>query len=244
MEYLEYGPQRYEPDVRTLADMRDVLRSPDDVEGPPTRPLYYMYRDLSLSRADARRIRDAGLRYDITVIPPATLGTEWVKTMGHYHPAVPGHDETYAEVYEVLSGEALYLLQREEDGSVVEFRAVRAADGDKVVVPPGFGHVTVNPSNRVLKMCNWVSRDFESLYGTYAGKRGAAYHALSTGELVANPSYGDVPDIVETGPKSLPTYGLVRGREMYGLVRDLARLDFLTRPWEHGNLWDELRERG
>jgi len=215
--------------------------APQEANREPPRPLYYMYRDVSLSRADARRIREAGLRYDVTVIPPGRIGPEWVKTKGHYHPQVPGHAETYAEVYEVLSGEALYLLQREREGRVVEVRSVRASDRDKVVIPPGFGHVTVNPANRVLKMSNWVGRGFKSVYGPYAARRGAAYYALATGGLAANPAYGEVPAVVEVRPQPLPRYGLVKGKEMYGLVRDIEKLDFLLRPWEHGELWGALR---
>ena len=34
-------------------------------------------------------MEDAGLRYDITVIYPGLIGSEYVKTLGHYHPKVP-----------------------------------------------------------------------------------------------------------------------------------------------------------
>lgn len=71
---MEFGTKRVKPNVRTLFDMKDViydklwLSSSDNIE------LYYMYRDLSLSKNDAAVAKEQGLRYDITVIPPACLG--------------------------------------------------------------------------------------------------------------------------------------------------------------------------
>jgi|GEM_PF-2282682 glucose-6-phosphate isomerase len=40
------------------------------------------------------------------------MGLEFVKTCGHYHPPVnPKLRYTYPEMYEVLEGDAHYLLQ-------------------------------------------------------------------------------------------------------------------------------------
>ena len=95
------------------------------------------------------KLREQNIRYDITIIPPGMLGREYIKTAGHYHPLVPGGSVTYPELYEVLEGEALYLLQRQDLGDVV---AINASAGDKVLVPPNYGHITINGSNKKLKM--------------------------------------------------------------------------------------------
>ncbi len=53
---------------------------------------------------------------------------------------------TYSELYEVLERDAHYLLQRAQNGERVdEVILVKATRGDKVIIPPNYGHVTINP---------------------------------------------------------------------------------------------------
>ncbi len=70
----------------------------------------------------------------------------------------------YPETYQVLEGVAHYLLQRgQNEESVDQVILVKATRGDKVIGPQNYGHVTINASERTLKMVNWVCRSFESL---------------------------------------------------------------------------------
>ena len=168
---LEFGDKTREPDIRRLFDMKDVIFDQSWLAGRENFELYYMFRDLFLSRADGEKLRDQNLRYDITIIPPGMMGCEYIKTAGHYHPQAPGSAVTYPELYEVLEGEALYLLQNEDLSDVV---AINAVAGDKVLVPPNYGHITINRSNKILKMSNFVARDFSSLYDPIKEKGGGA----------------------------------------------------------------------
>ncbi len=158
---LEFGGKGLDGDVRRLIDMREVIFDQSWLAGAEDFELYYMYRDLFLSQSDKENLIGQGLRYDITIIPPNMLGLEFVKTAGHYHPLAPKSEITYPELYEVLEGEALYLLQKKDLSDVV---AVYATAGDKVLVPPDYGHITINRSNKTLKMSNFVARDFSSRY--------------------------------------------------------------------------------
>lgn len=215
-----------------LFDMKNVVYDRKWLESAKNIELYYMYRELSLSKNDALRIKEHGLRYDITVIPPLMLGCEFVKTAGHYHPFVPGTHVTYPEIYEVLEGEANYVLQKPNDNGVEDVVLIKAVPGDKVLIPPGYGHLTINTSNKVLKMANWVARDFESMYQPIEEKNGGAYFILDKG-LVKNPRYESVPDIRIIKPANLKEIGLQKNKEMYGLVRDLKKLEFLTKPGKY-----------
>ncbi len=48
---------------------------------------------------------------------------------------------TYSELYEVLERDAHYLLQRAQNGERVdEVILVKATRGDKVIIPPNYGH--------------------------------------------------------------------------------------------------------
>ena len=153
-----------QPAVRMIEEMRSVLADP---QCESSGSLYYMYRDLAKSDADWTWLHHHNLWYDLTVIPSRSLCGEWVKTKGHYHPKNPA-GIGYPEIYEVLEGEALYLLQKQDLSYVV---AVNASSGDKVLVPPDYGHITINRSNKTLKMANFVARDFSSLRPA-PGRRG------------------------------------------------------------------------
>ncbi|MDI6858957.1 MAG: glucose-6-phosphate isomerase family protein [Methanocellales archaeon] len=238
---LEFGTKIAEPSIRRLDDMKGVIYDKRWLKSAGNFDLYYMYRDLSLSRRDEAIIKKNGLRYDITIIPPRVLGVEYVKTAGHYHPLVPGAKLSYAEVYEVLEGEAHYLLQKCDD--VMDVVLIKAERGDKVIIPPGYGHVTINPSNKELKMCNWVARDFSSIYEPIKEKGGAAYFELVTG-FVKNENYGNVPELRFLGPTNFSEVGLRKNKEMYGLIReDPSLLGFLTKPQEYEWLFEKVLSR-
>ena len=228
------------PDIRMLDDMRDVIYDRGWLKGAGNPELYYIYRGLSLSIRDGQIIEENDLRYDITVIPPRMLGNEYVKTVGHYHPRAPGANISYAEVYEILSGEGHYLLQKCQNGHVADVIVIRAQKGDKVIIPPDYGHITINPSNKELKMCNWVAHDFAPIYDPIKERGGAAYFELTSG-FVKNGNYDDVPEIRFLKPANFPDIGLNRDKEIYGLIRrDPKLLEFLTKPQEYGRLFERV----
>ncbi len=233
---LEYGGKRRVPDIRRLFDMKDVIYDRSWLEKKENFDLYYMYRDLFLSRADGERLRGQDLRYDITIIPPGMLGCEYIKTAGHYHPKVPGGNATYPELYEVLEGEALYLLQRRDLGDIV---AIAASAGDKVLVPPDYGHITINQSNRTLKMANFVARSFSSIYDPIKEKAGGAYFFTRKGWIKNErcPEAAELRRAPAPGSALLHKIGMSTGREMYPLQKVPGQLEFLTKPDEHMELF-------
>jgi len=234
---LEFGGKQRAPDIRRLYDMPDVIYDKSWLAGAKNVDLYYMYRDLYLSRSDQEKLLEQGLRYDITIIPPSMLGVEYIKTAGHYHPPVAGGNVTYPEIYEVLEGEALYLLQKQDLSDVV---AVSAFAGDKVLIPPDYGHITINRSNNTLKMANLVARDFSSLYEPYKKLGGGAYFFTKDGWIKNEKT----PEASELRRKDAPDstmlrrIGMTRSREMYPLLRANDRLDFLVHPDRHPEVFE------
>src|SRR5271157_3838895 len=89
-------------DVRKLSELKEVLRGRvlPDFEGDPD--IYYMFRQV---------YKKDGMRFDITVIPSRAILDECAKTYGHSHPLAED-GLGYPEVYQVLSGTAIFLLQR------------------------------------------------------------------------------------------------------------------------------------
>jgi glucose-6-phosphate isomerase len=161
------------------------------------------------------------------------LGAEYTKTLGHYHPMIPGAGLSYTEIYEVLEGVAHYLLQKEENGKITDAVLVKAEKGDKIIMPPDYGHVTINPGRKELKMSNLVSSKFSSVYQPYKDKHGGAYYELEKG-FVKNGNYGKVPELRIVDAKRIPELGLKKTEEIYSLVRkDLTKLGFLNKPQEY-----------
>ncbi len=236
---LDFYGNIHHPDVRMLYDMAEVIHDQQWLNSQENVELYYMYRDLSRNASDHEEIVSNRLRYDITIIPPAMLGDEYVKTAGHYHPPVPGHHVSYAELYQVLEGEATYLLQKAEDNRVVDVIVCEAKEGDLVLVPPDYGHITINASDKTLKMANWVCRDFSSIYEPIKKLFGGAYYLLREG-FVKNPDYPEVPEIRYIKAMDHPEAGLFSGEDMYEAVIDLEKLDFLVNPQEHPGIFEKM----
>lgn len=205
-----------EPDIRYLEDAIKVLYDkPDHFDNCP---IYYIYRGICREE-HLPLFEEANLRYDLTVILPGQIGREYFKTIGHFHPVKPNSNETYTEYYEVLGGEALFLLQKNNrSGEPDQVMVVAAQKGDLVFIPPGFGHVTINPGEKPLVTANLVSSHLTPDYQPFAEKQGAAYYYISTesdkGDFVKNENYVQsvglelvcAPNLeqpIDIGPKNL-----------------------------------------
>ncbi|MBC7109835.1 MAG: glucose-6-phosphate isomerase [Archaeoglobi archaeon] len=226
---LEIGGRRIRGTPRYLDEMRDLLFDEEYARKAENEPLYYMCRDVSLSRRDREILMNFRVRYDITIIPPKSLGVEFVKTKGHYHPEVR-RGMSYPELYEVLEGEAIFLLQKGEKGRIEDAVFVEASEGDKVMIPPNYGHVTINPSQRILKLANIVSRDFSSIYEPYERMRGACYYRIFDG-WIQNNRYTEISELRE-GEKWKE---MRKRREIYSLIRDE---DEILRIFNNPEEWD------
>lgn len=184
--------------VRTLADLEPVVANQmldlsDD-------PAYFMYRNVR-RKGDEEKIRNRGLRFDLTVVPPAMIGKEYVKTSGHYHPQKPGTAYSYPELYYIISGQATYLLQKRGVGEAVDdVIVIRAPAKTPVLVPPDYGHVTINELTEPLVMANWVEATFKSIYSPYEDLQGAAYYIenqFGQPKIVPNKKYLNLPLVRE-----------------------------------------------
>lgn len=238
-ETLEFGAVVREPDIRYAKDMGEVILDQEWLEGNKDAELYYMYRDL-WREGDQRKIEGENLRYDITIIPPRVIGKEYVKTKGHYHPVAEG-EITYPEIYEVLEGKAHYLLQKKfREGVIEDAVLVEAEKGEKAIIPPNYGHITINPSGKRLKMANWVDRRFNSIYEDILDLEGGAYFELSSGEFVRNDNYDSVAELRSVEPSEVPELGIISGEDMYNLIDNPSSLDFLSNPQNYESVFSEV----
>jgi glucose-6-phosphate isomerase len=226
------------PDIRDARELAGVLAVPGcHVNGP----VYYMYRDVARSPLDHQWLHEQKIRFDITVIPPRDLCGEFMKTKGHYHPANPA-GTGYPEVYEVLEGEAHYLIQTRDCSDVV---MIAATAGEIVVVPPGYGHVTINPSlTVVLMMANLVSSSFRSDYRPYEESHGAAYYEMTNGEFVKNPHFTSPARLRLVKAGKIAVVRDTVTDPLYDLVEQRAEvLGFLNYPERYPEIFSRLYPR-
>lgn len=180
------------PDIRHIDDMRDVMFDKNFAKNAENADLYFMYRGIE---------KTGDIRYDITVISAKMLGNEFNKTKGHYHIGA------YPEIYTVLEGSAIYLMQKTEGNTniISDVYAVKANKGDVVIIPPFYGHVTINPSeNQELKMANWLCDKCKSNYSSFVQLQGACYYYTQNG-WIKNENYKSIPELrFEEPTKEVP----------------------------------------
>lgn len=231
--FFNGGLPAVEPSRRSWEELRPVLKDPASC---PAGTAYLMYRDICWPR-DRERLEEHRLRYDLTVIPAARAGREPVRTHGHYHAPVPGADLTYPELYQVVHGQAWFLLQKPGRGGADEVVVVKARAGDYVLVPPGYGHVTINVGPVALVIANWVERHFPSSFSEMRARGGAAYHVLQGPgglDLVPNPAYGEPVPLRVVDAFPIRSLALEDGHPSYPVgAGDPARLAFLVDPGRH-----------
>ncbi|MFP3879364.1 MAG: glucose-6-phosphate isomerase family protein [Dehalococcoidia bacterium] len=178
-----------ETEIRYLNDMKMVLYDKAWATTASNFEVYYMERGLE---------EKDDLRYDITTIPPKMLGQEFVKTKGHYHIGA------FQELYIVLEGKGIFLMQKKGEGKIQDVYYVEAKKGECVLVPSFYGHVTINPASKTLKMGNWISKQYKADYESIAEKGGFAYYYTQAG-WVKNGNYEQVPELRSEMPlESMP----------------------------------------
>ncbi|MGQ9729924.1 MAG: glucose-6-phosphate isomerase family protein [Candidatus Zipacnadales bacterium] len=223
---------------RRLAELRKTLANPA-AEGPD--PAYYMYRGVARFSAVEGDVQ-YNWRYDVTVFPAGRYGDEYLRTVGHYHPPLKGRNSFYPEVYEVLSGTALFILQRvtnyeapARETQLDDLILLHAEAGEKAMMLPGYGHWTVNVTPQPLVVSNWICADFSSHYASVIAARGpCCYVVVGTDgpRLARNPNYAHPPSVVRHArPVPVPRLGLVPGRPMFHeLHRHPDRWRYLCDP--------------
>ena len=187
-----------------------------------------------------------GLRYDITQISPGLVGREFIKTIGHYH------KDFGSEIYEVLSGEAIFIFQKIDfsgmvmpiGGQAEEIYLIKANVGEKVVVPwpgrlPGYGHVTINPGNDFLVVADISSENMRPNYDFFKKYRGAAYYIVKGQGLkindniaaVKNTNYSEISNLEMGTPKEVMELGISFSKPLYAsFIEAPEKFDFIIHP--------------
>lgn len=193
------------PGQRRFAELRAVFADPQAIDSVENEIAYLTYR--AVRRANETRLANSGLRYDVTVTLPGAVGSEFAKTAGHYH-GLARSGVAWPEIYDVLFGEAAFVLQRAGgdpagDPEVTRGIVVVAFPGDRLIIPPGYGHVTVDIGNTPLVVADLVAAASVNHYRAYAARRGGAVRIIAVDdepdafEAEWNHAYPEVDDGIE-----------------------------------------------
>lgn len=227
-----------EPKTRTYEEAKDVYLEKEAEE----QDLYYMYRYFE-KEEDIDTFDKSDLEYDITVLNSGKIGPECIKTAGHFHGYVPGTDLTYTEVYEVIEGDIEYLIQTKPDTEGnVDVVIITAKVGDKVIVPPGYGHISVNVGDSLAVSSNIQKRDLPASadYETFKVNNGGAMYRSDSG-WDKNHNF-NIRSLKKVTPKEKPDWGLEKDIPLYeSFIKDPEKFKFLTEPqnFDFSDIWEE-----
>lgn len=181
--------------TRTHKEMLDVLMDSKS-NGPDVH--YFM-------------IRGGSDKKNITTWETGTIGTEYIKTYGHYHVS------DFSETYKILTGEGIILLQERMldgkgmpiDDEVSYVKAIFVKPGSLVTIPQTAGHLGVNigktwfvtednspVASQEAKESAWPTH---ADYAPVKKLRGFAYYIVEnngTPAFIKNPNYKNVPEII------------------------------------------------
>jgi glucose-6-phosphate isomerase len=206
--------------------------------------LYAIAMDTG-KREHLENLRARNLLYGICLYASGRIGREPVRSQGHIHAASASCGCSTPELYEILHGTAYILMQKGADIRTKDAFAVRCSAGDKVLVPPGYAHCTINadPASHMV-FGAWCVRDYGFDYRDVRGMGGLSYYPVinESGEIVfePNPSYPETRLIVKE-PGAYTEFNIVAGIPIYSQYEaDSTSFDFVTSPQKYAELWGSL----
>lgn len=217
--------------AKSTAKLASVLAYP---QAGTDETAFDFYKNVHFSKDEALFVEHR-LRFDITVVHPGTVGGERKKTTGHIHARMPEKTTPHAELYEVLAGTALYLLQPDNGpGKPTEVIVVTLQAGEKIIVPANCAHCTVNAGEGTLVFDNLVLDSGANDYGVVQEHKGMAAFVVERDgmlRLIANPHYDAkttvylrgavVPSELFGTADPLPTYrSFLRSPDTYRYLQD------------------------
>ena len=220
---------------RKLGEMRAVLLDKQKLLEETV--VYRMY-DGVYRNEDRKLFHGKRLRYDLTLMFPGKIGRELIKTAGHFHSISDDQLFTYPELYEVLYGEVHFILQKKgkSENEVGDAVVIIAQKGQRIVVPPDYGHVAVNPGTVPLVLANWIAEECKPDYKTLSKYAGAVLYEIEENgarRLIKNENYMHIQGYrtIEASSALSSLFELNNDVTLYNLLADDPDfLDWLRYP--------------
>jgi len=99
------------------------------------------------------------------------------------------------------------------DDKITDAVLIEAVAGDRVFVPPDYGHVMINPGKRTLITNNMVEWKFKSLYEPVGRMAGAPYFEFAGEKTIPNERFAELAPLSKIRARDYsPTIGLGLGK--------------------------------
>ncbi len=199
----------------------------------PNSVLYFGYQGAFLNDPKLlKKLKENKLRPDVTVIPSGNIGQEFIRTEGHEH--LSGFPEVYQNVF----GDNIFLLfktKSKDSEDIEDVIAVFSKQGDIVLFPPKYQHISINIGKKPFVMTDIVSSDANSDFVYIKRHNGAPYWVINNKgkpEFIKNPRYkGKVPDIRLVQPlENIQELGFKKGYPIFDSIKQekFKELGFLN----------------
>jgi glucose-6-phosphate isomerase, archaeal len=193
---------------------------------------------------DQDKLKALPVSYELTLFPAMKIGREYVKTLGHIHKPDPRSGIDHPEICEVVFGRAHFLFMKlnPDCASAAEAFFVDVRAGEKIIIPPGYEHLTINPGPGPMLFSDVVSREVGGNYERMKTARGAVYLEVDGNGLPTffpNPQYHSHPTLRQVQVKEFPAIRLTSTEALYTtFVKTRAQdWEFLWRPELY---WDQF----
>jgi glucose-6-phosphate isomerase len=223
---------------KTVGQMIGLLADEEDLD--LSERFYDVYRGI-YQPEDRDLFRNYKFQYDITVVMGGLVNGECKKTSGHFHGYNPQRSHTYPEVYEVIYGNALYVLQKAEDFEA-DFQNMEIQDvilvnvdaGETIIIPPDYGHCSINIGNGPMIFSNLAYEPCPIHYDAIRFHHGMSYYIFNENENVTikrNKNYSELPEPKFARIKQNRDLGIEFGKPVYqSFLENPAAFDFLGNP--------------
>lgn len=237
-----YGSDVFGPDVekRKLDDIRKTLMDPM-CEGPDV--VYTIAMDVG-NNEDKEDLIQRQLLFGACIYSDGKLGNEPVRSQGHVHAISPSCMSSTAELYEIWEGEAIIFMQSSTSDDPGRLFAIKAKEGDKVIVPPGWAHYTVNANpDKQMVFGAWCIRDYGFDYKEVREHGGLAYFPVFNEEtihFIVNPLY-ETKELIIKEPRIYDEFNVDAQMPLYTqYLEDKNRFDFVTNPNAYQSIWEHF----
>jgi glucose-6-phosphate isomerase len=224
--------------TKTAGQMRGLLAEERNL--PEKETCYDVYRRIRFPE-DEETQEEKQISYDITIVMDGEINGERRKTSGHYHGYNREHTCTYPEVYEVIKGTALYIMQRADDFDtspqdihISDLILTVVKEGQAVIIPPNYGHCSVNIGAGPMIFSNLAYIPCPVNYTPVKHYHGMAYYNLKEGgniKAAPNPRYQGGPPPKFASVRENPAMGITFGKPAYESFRaNPDTFDYLGKP--------------
>ena len=235
----EFGEGVYGPkvEVRHLSDIRKSLMDPN-CNGPED--LYGIVMDIG-NEKDREKMEERNLLFASCVYNFGQMGKEPIRSQGHIHSVSKSCNSSTCELYEIWEGEAIIYMQEYVKDNPGRCFAIRAKQGEVVIVPPYWGHQTVNANtDKPMVFGAWCVKDYGFDYDDVRAHRGLAYYPVVENKDIVwnkNPNYEE-STLIERSPRIYTEFNIDPTKPIYEqFLEDPDRMLFVSRPEVAKDLW-------